>query len=72
MPTGLGVIETALVGHGDQHRLIGVPAGGSRAPASQRTLAAGEHFFRRSEGKVVQHENDFLPIFAKLRRRVND
>ncbi len=47
------VIETALIGRGDQHRLIGVHAGGSRAPASQRTLERGEHFFRM-EGRAVR------------------
>jgi len=53
VPTGLGVIETALIGRGDQHRLIGVRAGGSRAPASELTLADGGHFFRM-EGRAVR------------------
>lgn len=53
VPTGLGVIETALIGRGDQHRLIGVPAGGSRTPASELTLAEGGHFFRM-EGRAVR------------------
>jgi len=53
VPTGLGIIETALIGRGEQHELIGVRAGGSRAPASERTVAAGEHFFRM-DGRAVR------------------
>ena len=46
------MIETALIGRGDQHRLIGVPAGGSHTPASELTLAEGGHF--RMEGRAVR------------------
>ncbi|MEV6006032.1 ketoacyl-ACP synthase III [Streptomyces sp. NPDC051976] len=61
VPAGLGIVETALTGHGDQHHLIGVPAGGSRAPASPQTLAAGEHFFRMDGRAVRAFVHDELP-----------
>src|ERR1700745_2319406 len=37
-----------------------------------RAGEAGEHLVRCSKGEVVQHENDFLPVFAKLRGVMND
>src|SRR2546430_1395569 len=37
-----------------------------------RAGKAGEHLLRRSEGEVVQHENDFLPVFAKLNNIMDD
>src|ERR1700758_1530365 len=37
-----------------------------------RAGEAGEHVLRRSEGEVVQHEDDFLPVFAKRRGVMND
>jgi 3-oxoacyl-(acyl-carrier-protein) synthase III len=61
VPAGLGLVETALIGRGDQHRLIGVPAGGSRAPASEQTLAAGEHFFRMEGRAVREFVQEALP-----------
>lgn len=56
---GLGVLETGLITRGDQHRLISVPAGGSRIPATAKTVEAGQHFFRM-DGRGVRgfvHEN---------------
>ncbi|WNI18781.1 3-oxoacyl-ACP synthase III family protein [Actinacidiphila sp. ITFR-21] len=40
-----GFIGTRLRGHGDGHRLISVPAGGSRKPPSEQTVRDGEHYF---------------------------
>ncbi|NBH05123.1 ketoacyl-ACP synthase III [Amycolatopsis sp. SID8362] len=53
VPAGGGVIGTRLRGHGDAHRLIGVRAGGSRVPASVRSVLDGEHFFRM-DGRGVR------------------
>jgi 3-oxoacyl-[acyl-carrier-protein] synthase-3 len=61
VPAGLGVVETALVGRGDQHELIGVSAGGSRNPASARTVAEGEHFFRMDGRGVRDFVQEVLP-----------
>ncbi|MFJ8650543.1 3-oxoacyl-ACP synthase III family protein [Streptomyces sp. NPDC093546] len=54
-----GILETGLITHGDQHRLISVPAGGSRIPPSTESVRAGQHFFRM-DGRGVRgfvHEN---------------
>ncbi|WP_017572396.1 3-oxoacyl-ACP synthase III family protein [Nocardiopsis halotolerans] len=48
-----GVLGTQLSTDGDHHGLIRVPAGGSRLPASARTLEQGEHHFRM-EGRGVR------------------
>ena len=61
VPAGLGVVETALIGRGDQHRLIGVRAGGSRTPASPETVAAGDHFFRMDGRAVRGFVHEALP-----------
>ncbi|MFD5326442.1 3-oxoacyl-ACP synthase III family protein [Streptomyces sp. NPDC127092] len=56
---GQGILETGLITHGDQHRLISVPAGGSRIPPSTESVEAGQHFFRM-DGRGVRgfvHEN---------------
>jgi 3-oxoacyl-[acyl-carrier-protein] synthase-3 len=53
VPPGGGVIGTRLRGHGDDHGLIGVRAGGSRIPASVRSVSDGEHYFRM-DGRGVR------------------
>jgi 3-oxoacyl-(acyl-carrier-protein) synthase III len=53
VPSEQGVLETSLLTRGEQHRLISVPAGGSRMPASARTVEDGGHFFRM-EGRGVR------------------
>ncbi|MCX4750281.1 beta-ketoacyl-ACP synthase 3 [Kitasatospora sp. NBC_01287] len=62
---GLGLIGTDLRSHGDQHELIRVEAGGSRLPASEKTLAEGQHWFSMS-GRAVR---DF--VAAELPRAVD-
>ncbi|GAB3899259.1 hypothetical protein GCM10029964_084920 [Kibdelosporangium lantanae] len=42
---GYGIIDVELGTRGDAEHLIKVPAGGSRAPTSARTIADGGHFF---------------------------
>ncbi|MBY8343534.1 ketoacyl-ACP synthase III [Streptomyces sp. KC 17012] len=59
VPAATGGITTSLTTRGDQHRLISVPAGGSRRPASAQTLAEGAHWFTM-DGRGVRgfvHEN---------------
>ncbi|GLX22951.1 MULTISPECIES: 3-oxoacyl-ACP synthase III family protein [Streptomyces] len=56
-----GIRETSLLTRGDQYRLISVPAGGSRMPASDRTLREGAHFFRMDGRGVRSFVQDNLP-----------
>ncbi|MFK4149063.1 3-oxoacyl-ACP synthase III family protein [Streptomyces sp. NPDC004065] len=42
---GRGLLASRLAGFGAERDLIEVPAGGSRLPASEQTLAEGRHFF---------------------------
>ncbi|WP_051108856.1 3-oxoacyl-ACP synthase III family protein [Actinomadura flavalba] len=56
VPDGYGVLDVDLRSRGDAHHLIGVPAGGSRLPASHATVAAGRHYFRM-DGRSV---SDFV------------
>jgi acetoacetyl-CoA synthase len=53
VPTGAGMLASTLLTRGDQHALMGVPAGGSRFPASLDTLRAGGHFFTM-DGRAVR------------------
>ncbi|MER5483493.1 ketoacyl-ACP synthase III [Streptomyces sp. NPDC002812] len=61
VPEGRGVFETSLITRGDQYRLISVPAGGSRMPASARTLEDGGHFFRMDGRGVRDFVQENLP-----------
>lgn len=61
VPAGTGGITTSLTTRGDQHRLIGVPAGGSRRPASADTLAEGAHYFTMDGRGVRGFVQDNLP-----------
>ncbi len=59
VPPSRGVVDFDLASRGDAHDLIRVEAGGSRHPASAKTLAAGGHYFRmkgRDVTDVVLHE----------------
>ncbi|SFW85462.1 3-oxoacyl-ACP synthase III family protein [Amycolatopsis australiensis] len=61
VPAGGGIIGTRLRGHGDDHRLIGVRAGGSRLPASVRSVLGGEHFFRMDGRGVRAFVTEHVP-----------
>ncbi|MFF4354034.1 3-oxoacyl-ACP synthase III family protein [Streptomyces sp. NPDC001530] len=50
---GYGIVGSDLTSFGEHHDMIGVPAGGSRTPASEKSLAEGEHFFRM-RGRAVR------------------
>ncbi|GAA4303799.1 ketoacyl-ACP synthase III [Streptomyces venetus] len=69
VPEGHGFGGTRLRGHGDAHHLISVPAGGSRIPASERTVREGAHYFRMDGRGVRGFVNDELPaaVSAVLR-----
>jgi 3-oxoacyl-[acyl-carrier-protein] synthase-3 len=60
-PAGTGLAPALLRGHGDRNALIRVPAGGSRMPASARTLAGGEHFFKMDGRGVREFVHEYLP-----------
>ncbi|GLY30937.1 ketoacyl-ACP synthase III [Kineosporia sp. NBRC 101731] len=53
VPPAHGLIRTHLRGHGDEHTLISVPAGGSRRPATESTLRDGDHYFKM-DGRGVR------------------
>ncbi|MGW3283489.1 3-oxoacyl-ACP synthase III family protein [Streptomyces sp. NPDC001002] len=61
VPAGTGSLVTSLTTRGDQHRLISVPAGGSRRPASADTLAEGAHWFTMDGRGVRGFVHDNLP-----------
>ncbi|MFJ5725455.1 3-oxoacyl-ACP synthase III family protein [Streptomyces sp. NPDC093149] len=50
---GRGLLGTGMRTDGHLHGLIGVTAGGSRKPASQKTVDRGDHFFRM-QGRDVR------------------
>ncbi|MFD5315914.1 3-oxoacyl-ACP synthase III family protein [Streptomyces sp. NPDC127098] len=56
-----GILATSLVSRGDQHRLIGVPAGGSRMPATADTVEQGAHFFQMDGRGVRSFVQENLP-----------
>ncbi|WP_369033846.1 MULTISPECIES: 3-oxoacyl-ACP synthase III family protein [Streptomyces] len=61
VPDPYGITETDLASRGDAHELIRVEAGGSRNPASDRTVAEGGHFFRMDGRGVRDFVNEFVP-----------
>ncbi|MFF6997588.1 3-oxoacyl-ACP synthase III family protein [Streptomyces sp. NPDC008313] len=61
VPSRVGSLTTSLVTRGDQHGLISVPAGGSRRPASARTLEEGGHYFTMDGRGVRGFVHDNLP-----------
>ncbi|MBW5485245.1 3-oxoacyl-ACP synthase III family protein [Streptomyces bambusae] len=63
---GYGIIGSHLASRGDQHDLIRVEAGGSRLPASEKTVAEGQHWFRM-DGRGVR---EF--VAAELPRAVRE
>ncbi|MER8156558.1 beta-ketoacyl-ACP synthase 3 [Streptomyces sp. NPDC094472] len=58
---GYGLTGSLLTSDGALHELIEVPAGGSRAPASEKTLADGGHFFRMRGRAVSEYVLAELP-----------
>ncbi|MCX4783568.1 ketoacyl-ACP synthase III [Streptomyces sp. NBC_01264] len=60
-PEDRGIFATSLLTRGDQHELIGVPAGGSRTPTTARTLDEGLQYFRMDGRRVREFVQDNLP-----------
>lgn len=58
---GHGIIASKLMSFGDRRELIHVPGGGSRRPASERTLAEGLHFFRMDGRGVRDFVGEVVP-----------
>ncbi|MCX6988863.1 MAG: ketoacyl-ACP synthase III [Chlamydiae bacterium] len=52
---GLAIREVCLGSDGDQSHLLVLPAGGSRMPASQETVAADLHFLKMDGKDVFKH-----------------
>jgi 3-oxoacyl-[acyl-carrier-protein] synthase-3 len=50
---GYGILDLELISRGDASELIHVDAGGSRLPASEKTVANGDHYFRM-DGRGVR------------------
>ncbi|MET7848710.1 ketoacyl-ACP synthase III [Streptomyces avermitilis] len=51
---GRGLLDVELVGHGAEHELISLPAGGSRRPTSHETIADGGHLLHM-QGRAVRN-----------------
>ncbi|NGO74112.1 ketoacyl-ACP synthase III [Streptomyces sp. YC504] len=67
---GHGFLDFELAGRGHAARLIRVDAGGSRLPASARTVEAGAHFLRMDGRGVVEFLlREFPPFIDALLRR---
>ncbi|WP_369197844.1 3-oxoacyl-ACP synthase III family protein [Streptomyces djakartensis] len=58
---GRGLVGTTMRTDGHLHALIGVQAGGSRQPASEKSVARGEHFFRMQGRQVREFVERELP-----------
>ncbi|MFK4099086.1 3-oxoacyl-ACP synthase III family protein [Streptomyces sp. NPDC019531] len=69
---GGGVLGTGLATDSRFHDLIGVPAGGSRLPASDKTVAAGDHYFRMRGREVREYVLRELPTAVRELLRAFD
>ncbi|MFF3487411.1 3-oxoacyl-ACP synthase III family protein [Streptomyces sp. NPDC002701] len=58
---GRGFLGTGMRTDGRLHELIGVHAGGSRLPASEKTVARGDHWFRMRGREVREFVERELP-----------
>lgn len=67
VPPGRGILGANLVSYGEHHTMIRVEAGGSRVPASEKTLASGQHSFRMDGLGVREFVGAELPgVVRKL------
>ncbi|MEU5184572.1 3-oxoacyl-ACP synthase III family protein [Streptomyces longwoodensis] len=62
---GRGLVGAHAASHGALHDLIKVPAGGSREPASEQTVAEGRHSFRMSGRSVTEYVMTELPAAVR-------
>ncbi|MEV8019766.1 ketoacyl-ACP synthase III [Streptomyces sp. NPDC086554] len=58
---GRGVLGTGIRTDGHLHELIGVPAGGSRLPVSEKTVELGQHYFQMQGRNVRDYVMSHLP-----------
>jgi 3-oxoacyl-[acyl-carrier-protein] synthase-3 len=67
---GYGILDLELLSRGDASDLIHVDAGGSRLPASEKTVANGDHYFRM-DGRGVRNfvASGVPPALEALLRR---
>jgi 3-oxoacyl-[acyl-carrier-protein] synthase III len=71
-PQPRGILGIRLYADGSQHGLIRLPAGGSRRPATQETVSAGEHaltmqcapLFRAAVRRIEQAAREILKEFG--------
>ncbi|MEU3737554.1 ketoacyl-ACP synthase III [Streptomyces sp. NPDC032198] len=61
VPDGRGVLGTGMRTDAHLHELIGVPAGGSRLPASEKTVDLGQHYFQMQGRNVRDYVTSHLP-----------
>jgi 3-oxoacyl-[acyl-carrier-protein] synthase-3 len=67
VPPGKGLLGAHLASYGEHHAMIRVEAGGSRVPASEKSLAAGQHFFRMDGRGVREFVSAEVPgVVGKL------
>ena len=67
VPPGKGLLGAHLASYGEHHAMIRVEAGGSRVPASEKSLAAGQHSFRMDGRGVWEFVEAELPgVVRKL------
>jgi 3-oxoacyl-[acyl-carrier-protein] synthase-3 len=52
---GLAIHNISLGADGEQAELLILPAGGSRCPASEKTVAEGQHFLRMGGNETFKH-----------------
>jgi 3-oxoacyl-[acyl-carrier-protein] synthase-3 len=64
---GRGLRKTLLISEGRYHDMIKVPAGGSRLPPSQETVATGRHYFKM-DGRGVREfvSSEVPPVVTQL------
>ena len=60
-----GIISTYLGSDGNQAELLKVPAGGSRMPASAKTVKEGLHYLKMSGNEVFKHAVKIMVNSAK-------
>lgn len=65
VPDSYGIVETDLLGYGDQADLLVVEAGGSRRPASHRTVDEVAHVLRMRGREVTEFVLGNVPTAVK-------
>ncbi|MEV8367075.1 3-oxoacyl-ACP synthase III family protein [Streptomyces niveus] len=65
VPEPYGIVGTDLLGHGDQSELLVIDAGGSRNPASHRTVDEGGHYLRMRGRDVTDYVRGKVPQAVK-------